>query len=123
MVLIDTSILIEHVRTSNKSASTFYSSNEKEEIGIAMMTAWEFLIGKNHRNENLIETLLQQLHIFDWNQSMMRKAVEIYIDLKGKNQLVSTPDIIIAATAVTKGLPLATLNKKHFKQVERLQLI
>jgi len=33
------------------------------------------------------------------------------------------PDILIAGTAMSHNLPLATLNRKHFERIKDLQLV
>jgi predicted nucleic acid-binding protein len=40
-----------------------------------------------------------------------------------KNQLISPPDILIAATAFANNLSFATLNLKHFERISDLELI
>ncbi|MCP3928276.1 MAG: type II toxin-antitoxin system VapC family toxin [Bacteroidetes bacterium] len=51
------------------------------------------------------------------------KAVEIHKDLKINNKLVEIPDLLIAATALSRGLKIATLNKKHFQRIQGLEVI
>ena len=52
-----------------------------------------------------------------------RKAVEIFQLLRKNNKIIETPDLFIAATALSKGIPIATLNKKHFERIEGLEVI
>lgn len=49
-------------------------------------------------------------------------AAKIYQDLKVENQLISLPDIFIAATAIAHDLQLLTLNRKHFERITALKL-
>jgi len=52
----------------------------------------------------------------------VKTASEIYRDFKMKNQIISLPDIFIAATAAIHDIQLLTLNRKHFERVESLKL-
>ena len=53
---------------------------------------------------------------------MVAKAHKIVLGLKRKSCLIEMEDIMIAATAIAHGLPLATLNRKHFELIEGLIL-
>ncbi|MCF0074640.1 type II toxin-antitoxin system VapC family toxin [Dyadobacter sp. CY261] len=56
-------------------------------------------------------------------QGIARVAVAIGIVLKKRGKLIGMADVFIAATAVHHGLPLATLNIKHFERIETLELL
>jgi predicted nucleic acid-binding protein len=43
--------------------------------------------------------------------------------LKKRSQLIPTDDILIAATAISNNLPLATINVKDFSRIENLSLL
>ncbi|NJO01886.1 MAG: type II toxin-antitoxin system VapC family toxin [Bacteroidia bacterium] len=122
MILIDTSLLIAHVRKPDKTQTVFYQLTKQEELAIAMMTAFEFLIGKNASNASLIDSLLANLEILVWDKTCMEISTQIYRDLKQQSQLIETPDIIIAATAIAHQIPLATRNQRHFERIKDLQL-
>ena len=50
-------------------------------------------------------------------------AVEIYIDLKQKGQLIGDADILIAAYCMSKNYTLVTRNERDFKRVSGLKFI
>jgi tRNA(fMet)-specific endonuclease VapC len=60
------------------------------------------------------------LDILELNIACTDLAAELYRDLKAKNQLISLPDLLIAATALVYELPLATLNLNHFQRIKQL---
>ena len=37
--------------------------------------------------------------------------------------MIDLADLLIGATAITHGLTLATLNKKHFERIKKIELI
>jgi len=86
------------------------------------MSAYEFLIGRNPSNAPMIDGLIASFQMIDWDWACMLTATKVHTALKAKNQLIETPDIIIASVAITNGLPLATLNTKHFERIDGLKL-
>ena len=57
------------------------------------------------------------------DSNCIQQAVSIHKALKRKNKMIEIPDLLIAATALTHQLPIATINKKHFERVEGLLII
>ena len=47
----------------------------------------------------------------------------IYQPLKREHTLIEFRDILIAATAIAENPCLATLNTKHFKRIEKIDLL
>jgi tRNA(fMet)-specific endonuclease VapC len=89
---------------------------------ISAITEFEFLIGSTLQNRQFTEELLARIPVLPFDSAGVKTASEIYRDLKAKNQLISLPDIFIAATAITYDLQLLTLNRKHFERVQNLKL-
>ena len=50
-------------------------------------------------------------------------AVQIYIDLKQKGQLIGDADILIASYCLVKNYTLVTRNEKDFKRINNLNLV
>ena len=48
-------------------------------------------------------------------------AVEIYIDLKQKGQLIGDADILIASYCMSKNYTLVTRNERDFKRIANLR--
>ncbi|OJV16835.1 MAG: hypothetical protein BGO21_28680 [Dyadobacter sp. 50-39] len=57
------------------------------------------------------------------NSRLLKLVREGFVLLKKQSKLIGMADIFIAATAVHYGLPLATLNVKHFERIEELQIL
>ena len=121
-VLIDTSILIDHLRKTRKDSTLFYEVAQKNECLISSITEFEFSVASTLKNREFSEKLLKNLSVLPFDSNCVRIAVVIYHDLKSKNKLISLPDIFIAATAVVNNLSLVTLNLKHFENIDKLQL-
>jgi predicted nucleic acid-binding protein len=86
---------------------------------ISAITEFEFLIGSTLQNRQFTGELLARLPVLPFDSACVKTASEIYRDLKAKNQLISLPDIFIAATAITYDLQLVTLIGRPFQQSKR----
>lgn len=121
-LLIDTSILIDHLRKTQKDKTIFYKLTLYYDFVISAITEFEFLIGSTDKNRQFTKELLESLPVLDFDSKCVKEAAEIYWNLKKKNQLITLPDIFIAATATTHNLQFLTLNRKHFEPIENLKL-
>ena len=50
-------------------------------------------------------------------------ATNLLKQLKKENKLIGLPDVLIAATALSRNFKLSTLNAKHFERVTKLKLL
>lgn len=121
-LLIDTSILIDHLRKTQKDKTLFYQFASQAHCLISAITEFEFSIGATPPNRQFTEALLARLEVLSFDSACVKTASAIYRDLKAKNQLISLPDIFIAATAVTHDLQFLTLNRRHFERIAGLKL-
>lgn len=124
MILLDTSILIDFYRKSNKENSHLLKLNSTYDIVfVSQITFFEIYIGSNIDQKKFWDNVFNQIIVLDFDLKAASSAVQIYKQLKLKNKLIDTPDIFIAATAISNNLSLATLNVKHFNRIENLNII
>lgn len=124
MILIDTSILIDYFRKSNKKDSSLASLLIKtEKCFVSQITYFEILRGANIEQITFWNTLFEQFEILDFDSKCTNSAIEIYKKLKQNNKLIDLADLLIAATAVANNLPISTLNLKDFEKIESLEII
>ncbi|MCF0061664.1 type II toxin-antitoxin system VapC family toxin [Dyadobacter chenwenxiniae] len=69
------------------------------------------------------DNVFQQLEIVALDEDCIDTAVHINAELKKKSKQIALADLLIAASAVSHGMPLATLNKKHFERIDSLILV
>lgn len=122
-ILIDTSILIDYFRKKNKGKTFLYSLSLKYNFAISTITEFEFLVGLADKHLEFAYKLFRNFLILPFDSRCVKAATKIYNDLKSKNQLISPPDIFIAATATANNLSFATLNLKHFERISNIELI
>ena len=121
-VLIDTSIIIDHLRKKNKSNTIFFKLvSDNYNLHISAITLFELLAGAiDAQKLKDIKTTLSFVKILDFDSSSATKASELYLQLKKRNRLVDIRDLFIAASAITQNLPVSTLNLKHFQHIPEI---
>lgn len=122
-ILVDTSIIIDYLRTKDKDQTILYQLAEgKNELHASILTHTESYSGKSVWEEkevrNTLKTLLRGIKILSLKEDVSEKAGEIRA--KYGLQLV---DAVIAATAINNKLTLATLNIKDFAKIDGVKLI
>jgi tRNA(fMet)-specific endonuclease VapC len=123
-LLIDTSIIIDHLRKKNKRKSQYYKIIGKYTLFVSTVTLFELFAGaKDQQKMDDINNIIEYLKILPFTKQTAEKAGEIYLSLKSENKLIEIKDLFIAATALSHSLPLMTLNVKHFDRIEELKIM
>lgn len=120
--LLDSNILIDHLRGGNVWDNFIKNIDKDSEIFIPTVVVFELYSGlssKKPKETKKIDNLQLFLKPVDVTWAIAKKAGEIYRDSKNKYDF---PDYIIAATAMEIGAQIVTLNKKHFSQIPNLML-
>lgn len=123
MVILDTNIIIDHLRQPPGTPSYFFqmmSKIPKEELAISVISVQELYEGKSTRSEKqerVLLMLISQLNILPYTYEVARMAGIIARD---KRTTIQMSDSAIAATALIHEADLFTLNKKDFAGINRL---
>lgn len=118
-MLLDTCVLIDVLR-GNEAALTFVS--ELPGIpSLSVITVTEIMAGvRNARERKLFEQFANACEAVPIDLEIAALAGR-YVNQYRKSHGVDPIDALIAATAKVKGLPLATLNLKHFPMLQGLK--
>lgn len=123
-LLIDTSIIIEHLRKKNKRKSQLYKVIDTHNLFVSSISIYELFAGAiNDQKRKDIYDFLVLARIFPFTRETAERAGEIYRLLRDKNKLIDFRDIFIGATALIHELPLMTLNLDHFERIEGLEIL
>lgn len=119
--LIDASVFIEALKKDKKSEAFIHNLNR---FYYSVATRKELFQkkGLSRTEETAIEDILSKGIIIFLNTAIL-EGVRILKPVYHKKNIKDINDIIVAATALAKNLPLATLNKKHFSFIKGLKLI
>lgn len=123
-ILIDTSIVIEHLRKQNRRKSILYRIADDYALHVSTIVEFELYAGATDRQkQHDIQEILSWCTLLPFTSDVAATAAALYRELRATNQLLEIRDIFIASTALTYTLPLMTLNLGHFDRIKRLQLL
>ncbi|MBV9289645.1 MAG: type II toxin-antitoxin system VapC family toxin [Hyphomicrobiales bacterium] len=111
-MLLDTCILIDVLR--GKEAALAFVAGLPGAPALSAVTVTELVAGcRNVKERRQVDRLLSQYVVQDIGRDIAGLAGD-YIRRYGPSHGTDPIDALIAATAKLTGLPLATLNLKHF---------
>jgi len=126
MVILDTNIIIDHLRQAKTKDSRLVriaKQKPKESLAMSMISIQELYEGESTKDEIKEQFLLATiapLKILPYTYKMAQLAGEIARDLRRPIELA---DAAIAATVIERGACLFTLNKKDFRNIKGLELV
>ncbi len=128
LVLLDTDILYAVMRKHPLATERARSYlEEHRQFTFSIITRYEVLRGvlakgaaKQLAAFNKLCTTSRVLLLTD---SIIVQAATIYADLHRRGELICDADILIAATAITHGLTVATNNQAHFRRIPDLLVV
>jgi predicted nucleic acid-binding protein len=128
-VLFDTSVLIGLERASSK-LDRFILGREEEPFGISAITVSELLHGVYRADsekrkiirEAFIEKIIDVFPVFPFDLSAARIYARIWASLVKKGKAVGAHDLIIAATCISMGFSLVTLDLRDYGLIEGLDI-
>jgi predicted nucleic acid-binding protein len=122
--MVDSSILIDYFRKTDKAKSQLVSHfQEYENLYISSTTEFEVINGATEKHLTFWNGMLPRFTILNFGSRAARQAANIVAELKTKRKTIDKPDLFIAATAIVHELTLHTLNLKHFIDIEGLKLL
>lgn len=124
MVVLDTNIIIDHLRQQREdsSLSKIARKYSKEDLALSIISIQELYEGKSTKIEDREQALLATvapLKVLSYTYEIAQLAGEIARDLKNPIDLA---DAAIAATSIINNAALFTLNPKDFRDIDNLVL-
>ena len=124
VILVDTSILIDYYRKTDKSKSAWINLiDQGYEFAISVITKYELYSGATQSQISFWDTIISAILVIPFDESCVETAVQLNSSLKKKRKQIDIADLFIAATAVNLKLPIATLNKKHFERINEVTIV
>jgi len=122
-VTIDACVLIEFLRARDKSKTVFATLVRSAiPLFISTVVLFEVRAGLNASNQECLIGLLRKVTCLPFDVKTAEIAADLSKTLRNNRIQMESSDLFIAATAIAYGLPLATLNRKHFERIEELIL-
>ncbi|MEW6245276.1 MAG: PIN domain-containing protein [Nitrospirota bacterium] len=120
-VVLDTSVLIEWERKA-EALQAYAAAYPDEPLGLSVISAAELLHGV-HRAESaarhlkrsaFVEQVLSSFPVYDFDPAVSRLYAELWATLERTGLRVGAHDLIIGATAISRGDTVLTLNRRDF---------
>lgn len=125
MVVVDTSIIIDHLRREDDENSPFrllIKDIQQDQIAISIVTVQELFVGQSTKRaeiNRIVLSFVANLKILPYTYEVAKLAGEIDRDLA---RPIDLADAAIAATVILNGAKLFTLNSKDFQGIDNLEL-
>lgn len=126
-VVLDTSVLIEWERKTG-ALEAYAAVRPDEPMGLIVMTAAELFHGV-HRADTaawrlkrsvFVEHVLSSFTVYDFDLAVSRLYAELWATLERKGAKIGAHDLIIGATAISRGDTVLTLNRRDFGRIPGL---
>jgi predicted nucleic acid-binding protein len=125
-VIFDTDFLIAYdkgtKRLSKTAARAFIDDlDDLEPLLISRVTWMEFMAG--FPQQTSADRKISRFTVLEFDGDLWWIASRIKRDLSRRGLGIGTPDCMIAATAITYGQRLVTLNQTHFSRIAGLAIV
>ncbi len=128
-VILDISVLIAWERKAS-ALESLAARRPDEQVGLSVITAAELLHGihradttaRRLRRSAYVEQVLASFPTYDFDLGVARIYAELWATLERKGKKVSAHDLIIGATAVSRGESVVTFNRRDFDKIPGLSV-
>lgn len=123
LILIDTDILIDVSRNVPSAIETLSDHKRQFILSISMVTQLELINGCHNKKElHQLSEFIERFAILPITEAISTKTVELFKKYRLSHG-VQIPDMLIASTALTLGIQLASKNRKDFSFIEGLEFV
>ncbi len=114
MILVDTDVLIAHLRGVPSASRWLHDARRAGPVLVSVVTVAELTGGMRSAERATVRRLLRAIDSVPVTDLIAHRAGDFQREYRRSHQGIGLPDYLIAATAEMHGVPLATLNVRHF---------
>ena len=115
MILADSDVLIEHLRGNTAAREWLVRARQDSgPLAISVVSLAEIVGGMRSPERREVMRLLGSMQRFEVTEQVAWRAAQLMREYRRSHSGIGPGDYLIAATALTEGLELATLNVRHF---------
>jgi predicted nucleic acid-binding protein len=115
VILVDSDVLIDHLRGERAARDWLVASRQSSgPLAISVVSLTEIAGGMRPPERREVLRLLGSMQRFEVTEQVAWRAAMLMQDYRRSHSGIGLGDYLIAATAITEGLELATLNVRHF---------
>ena len=124
VVLLDSSVLIDYFRKPNKEKTFLIALIDSgHTFRISAVTVFEVYAGAPDTQLGFWTGVLKGVEVIPFGPREAMRAAALVKEMKANRKQLASPDLFIAATAIEAGLPVATLDRRHFGYVPGVVLV
>lgn len=120
MTVVDTSVLVDVLRGSDAARSVLAARRRQGLLHSSQICAIEVLAGMRPREEAAVRSLLSSLQLHPVDSVVAERAGELGRRWLPSHSGIDAADLVVAATALTLGVDLLTVNVRHFPMFDGL---
>jgi predicted nucleic acid-binding protein len=121
VILIDSDVLIEHLRGNADARDWLVQARRTSgPLAISVISLTEIAGGMRSPERREVIRLLGSMQRFEVSEQVAWRAATLMREYRRSHSGISLGDYLIAATALTEGLELATMNVRHYPMVPAL---
>ena len=128
-IILDADVVIRGEKGSFE-LSEWLASRVDDTFSVAAITVAELWHGveradaaRRPRRERYLRALVGALEILPYTEQTAYTHARLWAELQGAGKMIGYYDVIVAATALEWGRPIATFNRRHFECARGLQII
>ena len=121
MILVDSDVLIEHLRGKTPARDWLLTARRSSgPLAISVVSLTEVAGGLRSPELREIMRLLGSMQRFEVTEQVAWRAATLMSEYRRSHSGIGLGDYLIAATALTGGLELASLNIRHYPMFPEL---
>jgi predicted nucleic acid-binding protein len=122
VILIDSDVLIEHLRGNTDARDWLVQARRTSgPLAMSVISMTEIAGGMRSPERREVMRLLGSMQRFEVTEQVAWRAATLMREYRRSHSGIGLGDYLIAATALTEGLELATLNVRHYPMFTALK--
>ena len=114
MILVDSDVLIAHLQGVANARDWLLAARRRDQLAVSVVTVTEITGGMRSDERREVWALLAAMRVQPITELIARQAGALMRQYRRSHSGIGLGDYLVAGTAETQGLELATLNVRHF---------
>lgn len=122
-VVVDTDVLIDAARNVSEAVACLEQVEQNASLAISAVTEMELVIGCRNKAElRTLDKFLARFQVLHLNERVSETAVDLLRRYRLSHGLLIA-DALIAATALSSGIPFVSKNERDYRFIVGLRLL
>jgi tRNA(fMet)-specific endonuclease VapC len=119
--LADSDVLIDYLNRRRPYEQSLRMMLDAGELGVSTVSMFEVFSGVRAESQrDQAYALFAQVEVIPLSEPAALRAAELRQELERRGMPLPPADLLIAATAMTLGIPVLTRNVRHFGRIDGL---